>query len=1526
VSLRDTTPATLEPSAPRPPRRWRRRLRRLVYRTAVLIVVLVLGLLGASQTSWFRDWLRRDIIARAERLLDAKVSIARVGGDLITGITLDGVRLEQGGVPVIAIDRIRVTYRVLDMRKTRITLDSIEVLRPVILARQTPEGWTLARLVKPRVKPTGSQPIVFAIDMLRLYDGRVTVEPLQPGRPTRIADLDAHLAISTGPGGARVEMHAVSLDLPDRGLRIGRLVGTVEKHADVVSITNIGLDLRRSHLRVDGNVRSVPAAPDLDFKVSSGAFAFDEMAGLIPGVPSRPVQAAFSATVRGPVSKLATTIAFRSPAGDAVGDVVVGREGDDPARPLEFRGTLDLAHIDPGVWSNTRAVAGRVDGHAVFSFAPPVASRQLPARGTFTMTKTDADVAGYQARGAEASGRFDGARVTLQRARGQAYGGRFETRGTIGPRDPGEKGVRFDLTGRVAGIDVRRLPPPVPRLRLATTIAGSFHATLDGPVFDATMTFDPSTVEGGRIAAGSVGTFALAPGVLRYGAKARLDGLDLGRLGAALDVRWLQDPRVAGPMSGDVDVQAQGRTLDALSLTAHAVLDRATAAGGVATATTLDARIEHRRLDVDIDGDVAHVDPAIATTVASASGDVSGHVKGHVSVADLAADMTPEAFGFTGDVTLGASRVAGFDITTASMTLALAEGVLGVRRLEGTTPLGAVTASGPLALNATAPSDLAYTIRGIPLARFRERIGEVTGTVDVDGRLQGPRATLRTVGTARFGDVASGTLAQGIAGTTPFTVDLPDWDVAHLRLDVHPVLSAGTVAGMPLDSGDAQVGYGGDRATFDVNASSGDRRLHAAGVADLSQTAPRRITLTAAGVSIGEQTWVLDGARQPVVELGTNEVTVRAIHFDDGTGQIAEAAGTYALRAPATSNLNVSVRGLDLLPIEELAGQESPEFAGLLNGVARITGPAGQPEVLGSFAIASGRFRELQFARVAGAVHYDEGRVGVDVVVEQAPGVTLALNGSVPLALFTTSDATAAEAGLAGGGSAPIDLNIESSAIGLQIVTGLTRGVEQVAGTATVKLHVTGTADNPLFDGGVALSGGAFTVPATGRRYRDLTARVTFEPGRMKVDDLKLLDEEGDALQASGVLGLRRLAFGDVQMHAQARRFGFVRNDLARLEVDLDLNVTGQVTRPTVAGTAVIEQGRVEVDRVLASLDRVRTPLGPDDGVPVAGKGQKPAPAPPPPAPAPPRRAAAAAAPAVAPPAADADPLQPRRVDSGATRAPATPWSATTLDIRVQIPENLLLRGQDIRRDSAAAGLGDVSLVVGGDFRVQKERRRPTTLVGTITTARGSYEYYGRRFEILRDGRIQFQGGSEIDPALDVTARRIIEPSGVEARIRVQGTARNPTLSFSSTPPLDESDILALIIFNRDLNSLGASEKGAVATMAGTAAAGLVVSPLADTLGRKLGLEEIDVQTTNDAGTAGGVVTVGDRFGERLFVRLRQQFGAQEVSELLLEYRLSELLRLQGAVAEGDGVGRANRSLTRRVERGGLDVVFYYRY
>jgi autotransporter translocation and assembly factor TamB len=1541
MSLRELPPDPgAVPAAPR--RRWPRRIRRALFVAAVLVAIVTVGLLGVSQTAWFRDWLRRDLIARAERLLDARVAIGRVEGDLLSGIVLDDIRLEQQGAPVIAIDRVRVTYRVLTLRRSRIVLDSVELLRPVVIARQTPQGWSLAHLVKPRVKPTGATPVTFAIDALRVYDGRVAVDPLAPGRPRRIEDLDAALAISTGPGGARVEIGALSMTLADRALRIGRFAGTIEKHEALVSVTNARLDLPRSHLNVNGNVRGVPNAPELELKVTSGAFAFDEMSRLIPGVPNRPVQAAFEAEARGPLANLTTQIDFRSPAGDARGAVTIAREAGDPPQPYGFGGTLDVRRADPGLWAAAPAVAGRVTGRAVFHVALASAARNLPVRGTFDLTNADARVAGYEARGLAARGRFDGPRVTLARARGQAYGGTFDGRGTIGPRAAGQKGVRFDLSGRIADIDVRRLPPPVPKLALETDIAGEFRARLDGPAFDAEITFDDSTVEGGRVGAGSVGTFAIAPGEIRYGGKARIEALDLGRLGTALDLAALRDVRVAGPITGDVDVQMHGRTIKELGLTAHATIDRATVAGGVATATTLDARIADRRLDVDLDGDIANLDPAVAAGVEAIQGDVNGHVRGHVSIADLDAPIDLEAIGFDGDVALGGSTVAARAITSARGSIALADGVLTLRSLEGETPLGAVTAQGALAFGETGTSDLAYAVRGIPLEQFKEQIGEVTGTVDVEGRLHGPRATLATDGTARFADVQWGETIAGVEGSSTFAIQLPDWELG--RIEARPTLTAGVAGDITLDAAEATLTYADRQATFDVRAESGDRRVHVAGAADLSSPDRKRIALQQAGLSIGEQTWVLDGSRQPVVDLGPDDVRFTAIHFDDGTGQILDASGTLALRAPAVSQLNVSVRGLDMLPLEQLAGVEDPEFAGLLNAVARITGPPATPEVLGSFAIERGRYRELTFERVAGAVHYGGGRIGMDVVVEQAPGITLAVNGSVPLDLFTTSETGEGRTAAAGNGTAPIDLRVESSAIGLAILTGLTTAITEVQGTANVKLHVTGTADSPLFDGGVTVDGGAFFVPATGARYHGLTTAVRFEPGSLHVDSLQLFDEENDPLNVSGVLGLRRLAFGDVQMRAQAQRFGVIRNDLARLELDLQLEMTGQINRPSIAGNATIESGRIEVDRVLAALDENNVPLSPDDGIPIVGLGQRPAPPPAPAAPLPVqaaprqqgaglRRAEAGAAPGqpvaeTAPGEAGAQGQRRRfpRAAGAAGRAPGTLFSRTELDVRVRIPDNLLLRGQNIRTSAAAANIGNISLVVGGDFRVQKERRRPTTLVGTVTTVRGSYEFYGRRFDILRDGRIQFQGTTPIDPALDVTGQRVIQPSGVEARIRVQGTARNPSLTFSSTPPLDESDVIALIVFNRDLNSLGASDRGTVAAMAGTAAAGMVVSPITDQLGRALGLEEIDVQTTNDASGAGGIVTIGDQLGDRTFVRLRQQFGSQEVTELQLEYRLSQLLRLQGSVADGDGVGAANRSLTRRIERAGLDLIFYYRY
>jgi hypothetical protein len=84
-----------------------------------------------------------------------------------------------------------------------------------------------------------------------------------------------------------------------------------------------------------------------------------------------------------------------------------------------------------------------------------------------------------------------------------------------------------------------------------------------------------------------------------------------------------------------------------------------------------------------------------------------------------------------------------------------------------------------------------------------------------------------------------------------------------------------------------------------------------------------------------------------------------------------------------------------------------------------------------------------------------------------------------------------------------------------------------------------------------------------------------------------------------------------------------------------------------------------------------------------------------------------------------------------------------------------------------------------------------------------------------------------------------------------------------------------------------------------------------------------EVEGPTDAGNSASV-TVGEQVGERLFVKFRQQFGAEDISEFILEYQLAEYLRLQTSIAERSGAIRG--SLTRRVERGGLDLIFFFSY
>ena len=105
------------------------------------------------------------------------------------------------------------------------------------------------------------------------------------------------------------------------------------------------------------------------------------------------------------------------------------------------------------------------------------------------------------------------------------------------------------------------------------------------------------------------------------------------------------------------------------------------------------------------------------------------------------------------------------------------------------------------------------------------------------------------------------------------------------------------------------------------------------------------------------------------------------------------------------------------------------------------------------------------------------------------------------------------------------------------------------------------------------------------------------------------------------------------------------------------------------------------------------------------------------------------------------------------------------------------------------------------------------------------------------------------------------------ANVRVTGTTRVPQLALTSTPPLEESDILALIVFNRPVNELGTGERASLAATAGGIATGFLAAPLGESIGRALDLDLFEITTTNDEGELGVGLTIGQQIGDRAFVK-----------------------------------------------------------
>ena len=167
--------------------------------------------------------------------------------------------------------------------------------------------------------------------------------------------------------------------------------------------------------------------------------------------------------------------------------------------------------------------------------------------------------------------------------------------------------------------------------------------------------------------------------------------------------------------------------------------------------------------------------------------------------------------------------------------------------------------------------------------------------------------------------------------------------------------------------------------------------------------------------------------------------------------------------------------------------------------------------------------------------------------------------------------------------------------------------------------------------------------------------------------------------------------------------------------------------------------------------------------------------------------------------------------------------------------------------------------------------------------------------------------------------------SGVQTRVTIWGPMRSPGAApRASTPPLDPSDILSLIVFNTSANALSVPQQQELAVRAGTLAAGFLATPLLAAVERSLGLDLLEIEATSEGGGTGARVTVAEELAPGLVARFSRQFGRDEFDEAAVEYYLSRLFRIRATFSDAGSLSQ--RSPFRRVERAGIDFLVFFSF
>lgn len=418
---------------------------------------------------------------------------------------------------------------------------------------------------------------------------------------------------------------------------------------------------------------------------------------------------------------------------------------------------------------------------------------------------------------------------------------------------------------------------------------------------------------------------------------------------------------------------------------------------------------------------------------------------------------------------------------------------------------------------------------------------------------------------------------------------------------------------------------------------------------------------------------------------------------------------------------------------------------------------------------------------------------------------------------------------LSGGG---LGINLDGTApLKIANIFLIDRGT-QLDGIAQLSAKISGSLDNPIASGSVTLEGGTIVDPLSNLRINGVKLDVKLNNSKSTDITFNGNFASGGTVAANGNVGLN--AQLPANLNIQLRSAKYSDGETFNTSVSGDLLIDGNLSAgPLLSGN--LNLGRTEIivpesfasEASLVDVEHI-----------------------------------------------NADKKVQKTLDRIAAVTPQNKSGNNSPSIRLRLninaPNQIFVRGRGL---DAELG-GSLGLTGSMDNIVP---------LGSFTLRRGRLSVLGQRLD-LESGTITLAG--DLDPLLNFVATT--QAGDTLASIQLRGTASDLKVTFSSSPELPEDEVLAKIIFGRNLTDLSPAQIVKLASIAGELTGGNSPS-LVNGLRKSTGLDDVDI-VQDDQGNA--AVKAGKYISDNVYLGVQ----AGKETEATINLDITDSLTARGSV------------------------------